>query len=258
MASGIVVSHFGSEFNQTTTNKRSLPLLLSQAHVEWTIRRTDLGATLAGQHSKLKVIRVYVLSFLNVRVYFLSSLSSHVQVLSFLSFLNFLRPKVTDHDHSRSPHGHWRWYGHSAIFLQDMHIVVKQVSTNDTTIVCVEAYDTIAAVKAKIQDTVGHPVYQQRLGLDPKDELWTSWGERRLIWGGGQSCRTSVLSRTTTFKKGPCFICLFASSRSEWVCGHRTSFILIILVLFKCSIAFKCCRSNVIVQLGIFCGRSTV
>jgi hypothetical protein len=186
VASGIVVSHFGSEFNQTTTNKRSLPLLLSQAHVEWTIRRTDLGATLAGQHSKLKVIRVYVLSFLNVRVYFLSSLSSHVQVLSFLSFLNFLRPKVTDHDHSRSPHGHWRWYGHSAIFLQDMHIVVKQVSTNDTTIVYVEASDTIAAVKAKIQDTVGHPVYQQRLGLDPKDELWTSWGERRLIWGGAR------------------------------------------------------------------------
>jgi hypothetical protein len=65
-----------------------------------------------------------------------------------------------------------------------MHIVVKQVSTNDTTIVYVEASDTIAAVKAKIQDTVGHPVYQQRLGLDPKDELWTSWGERRLIWGG--------------------------------------------------------------------------
>ena len=36
------------------------------------------------RHSKLKVIRVYVLSFLNVRVYFLNSLSSHVQVLSFL------------------------------------------------------------------------------------------------------------------------------------------------------------------------------
>ena len=31
---------------------------------------------------------------------------------------------------------------------------------------------------------VMHPVYQQRLGLDPKEELWTSWGERRLIWGG--------------------------------------------------------------------------
>ena len=102
MAIGIVVSHFGSEFNQTTTNKRSLPLLLSQAHVEWTIRRTDLGATLAGQHSKLKVIRVYVLSFLNVRVYFLSSRSSHVQVLSLPSFLNFLRTKVGDRVE------HWR------------------------------------------------------------------------------------------------------------------------------------------------------
>ena len=102
MAIGIVVSHFGSEFNRTTTNKRSLPLLRSQAYAEWTIRRTDLGATHAGQHSKFQVIMVHVLSFLKVRVYFLSSLSSHVQVLSFPSFLNFLRTKVCDRVE------HWR------------------------------------------------------------------------------------------------------------------------------------------------------
>ena len=45
---------------------------------------------------------VYVLSFLNVRVYFLSSLSGHVHVLSFPSFLNFLKTKVADHVQ------HWR------------------------------------------------------------------------------------------------------------------------------------------------------
>ena len=52
------------------TNKRSLPLLLSQGHAEWTIKIKQtkaadcaaaaaikyLGATLAGQHSKLQVI----------------------------------------------------------------------------------------------------------------------------------------------------------------------------------------------------------
>jgi hypothetical protein len=106
VAIGIVVSHFGSEFNRTTTNKRSLPLLLNQAHGEWTIRRKQgdatTDATHRGQHSKLQVIRVYVLSFLNVRVYFLSSRSSHVQVLSLPSFLNFLRTKVGDRVE------HWR------------------------------------------------------------------------------------------------------------------------------------------------------
>ena len=61
-----------------------------------------MGATHEGQHSKFQIIRVYVLSFLNVRVYFLSSRSSHVQVLSLPSFLNFLRTKVGDRVE------HWR------------------------------------------------------------------------------------------------------------------------------------------------------